>query len=292
MPRPARAFAAAPFELEGRLLLSAGPASTPEKPPIVRFVGDQSGTPRFPTQVVTQQAGEATVTLSRPDTAGPLQVEVATYGYTPYVGATDQTLTFADGQGQASLTVPILAGAPNPGVVDVPFFIKSINSTPIVNLAFAMMDLTIVASEPTLPPRVVSASNAPSGIVVRFNKPMNPVAASNVKNYFVQAATSQSTGFLGLSQSLSAHSVPLRSARYDPSTQSVTLIPKQPVRNDPLAANPIQGRRTKSLLRLVPPSNTGSGLTDLQGNLINPDTTPGIVGIRLTNPSYYGGGSL
>ena len=63
------------------------------------------------------------MTLSRSDTVGSLQVEVTTDPSSPYVGvnvgAVDQTVTFADGQSQATLTVPILAGAPNPGEVDV-----------------------------------------------------------------------------------------------------------------------------------------------------------------------------
>ena len=35
------------------------------------------------------------------------------------MAAVDQTVTFANGQSQVAVTVPILAGAPNPGEVDV-----------------------------------------------------------------------------------------------------------------------------------------------------------------------------
>src|SRR4051812_22871388 len=102
MPRPARAFTAESFALEGRLLLTAAPASTLlPPPPIVQFVTamNDGGTPQpGPIQVVAQNAGEATVVLSRSDTVGSLQVEVMTQPNPsspyvgPMVGAVDQTV--------------------------------------------------------------------------------------------------------------------------------------------------------------------------------------------------------
>ena len=146
-----------------------------------------------PIQMVTQQAGEATVTLSRTDTAGSLQVEVTT-GPSSYVGvnvgAVDQTVTFADGQSQATLTVPILAGAPNPGEVDVYLVINPVNHRSLARqlyLPYRALDLRIVASDPTLPPKVVSIVTTNQGILLGFNKPMDPVGASNVNNYPVMS---------------------------------------------------------------------------------------------------------
>ena len=86
-------------------------------------------------QVVTQQDGEATVTLSlsQPGT-GRLQVQVTTDPSSPAVGvnvgAVDQTVTFANGQFEAAVTVPILSGAPNPGEVDVNLTISSVDPPP------------------------------------------------------------------------------------------------------------------------------------------------------------------
>ena len=169
MPRPARAFTAESFELEGRLLLAAGSASTRTSLPVVKFV--TPGPPQLgPFQVVTQQAGEATVTLSRSDTAGSLRVLVTTDPVPPSagenvaagdllqplvgvnVGAVDQMVTFADGQSQATLTVPILSGAPNPGEVDVDLFIWPVDPAN----SRTSLDLRILASDPTAPPEVVS----------------------------------------------------------------------------------------------------------------------------------------
>src|SRR5207237_1386971 len=83
-----------------------------------------------------------------------------------------------DGQGQAAVTVPILSGARNPGEVDVGLDAVPINfQTPAPGLpwtSLATLDLKVVASEPTLPPKVVSTLVTDQGIVLAFNKPMNP----------------------------------------------------------------------------------------------------------------------
>ena len=105
-----------------------------------------------------------------------------------------------------------------------------------------------------------------------FNKPMNPAGASDVNNYTVNYATPWYT-----------KPVQLKSAQYDPATQSVTLIPKHPVRGlNNLVASLVN--RARTLVRPGQQSNVSQGLTDLQGNPINADTTPGQVGIRLYSP--------
>ena len=307
--------------LKGRTLLPTAPASTPDSSQSAEF-GATTTTAMttgsrynpYPVQVVTQQAGEATVLLSRPDTTGSLQVRVTTDPSSPgvglNVGAVDQTVTFADGQGQAAVTVPILPGAPNPGAVDVKLDIippidpstnnPTYNPTPL--------DLRIVASDPTLPPKVVSVYEFQStssgtqglvennpGIVVTFNKPMDPVEAANVKNYSVSALSLTNHGrsllgaFLTTSRlALSVNPVRLRSAQYDPTTQSVTLIPK--LRN--LMTGSVQVvtgvQSAGTSVRRGRQSKVARGLTDLQGNPVNVDTTPGKVGIRITNPGVVG----
>jgi hypothetical protein len=95
------------------------------------------------------------------------------------VGAVDQTVTFANGQLDAAVTVPILSGAPNPGEVDVNLTISSVDgSRPIVTTA--PLELRILASDATVPPHIVSTQGKANGIVLTFSKPMNPVEASNV----------------------------------------------------------------------------------------------------------------
>ena len=185
MRRPTREFKAEACELEGRLLMASNPP-----PSSVQFVASTEirGYP-WPFQIVTQQAGKATVTLSRTDTAGPLQVEVTTDPryWGGNVGAVDQTVTFAPGQSLATVTVPIIAGAPNPGAVDASLVIDAFNATAPCPAMFCLgpLDLRIVASDPTLPPKVVSDLTTGQGIVLSFNKPMDPVGASNVNNYSV-----------------------------------------------------------------------------------------------------------
>ena len=295
MRHPTRAFKAEACELEGRLLMAI---TLPPSP--AQFVGFTVG-PGYPTQFVTQQAGTATVTLSRSDTTGSLRVEVTTDPSSPYVGvnagAVDQTVTFADGQSLATLTVPIIAGAPNPGEVDVYLNMKALNppAPPPGNYSPnpAPLDLKIVASDPTLPPKVVSELGTNQGIVLRFNKPMDPVGASNVNNYSVIWVNPWTTytGFLKFPEStLIVKPVQFESAQYDPATQTVTLIPKHPILY--VSSTWSQVKRARRSVRTAHSSNVAPGLTDLQGNPINADTTPGKVEYRLVNHPMTFGGSL
>ena len=131
MSRPSRAVRVDALQLEGRLLLAARPvpsvATATEKPVLVQlqqsvgFVGTPTPGTSQVTQVVYQQDGAATVTLSESGYE-PMQVEVKTDPSSPAVGvnvgAVDQIVTFKN-QTRVTLSVPILAGAPNPGEVDV-----------------------------------------------------------------------------------------------------------------------------------------------------------------------------
>ncbi len=192
--------------------------------------------------MVGQQDGVATVVLTRSDNSGRLQVQVTTDPSSPAVGvnvgAVDQTVTFANGQIDAALTVPILSGAPNPGEVDVNLTISSVDGSPQIMTA-GPLELRIMASDATVPPQIVSTQGKPHGIVLTFNKPMNPVEASNVNNYAVRWTTTHfkfdNLGPVALfvpgawsdGATSSSGSVRLKSAQYDPATNSVTLIPKR-----------------------------------------------------------------
>jgi hypothetical protein len=233
-----------------------------------------------PIEVVTQQAGEVTVRLSRIDTAGSLQVQVTTDPSSPYVGvnvgAVDQTVTFAGGQSQATLTVPILAGAPNPGQVDV--FLRLWYTDPSTHQTYNAqnpggpgLDLKIVAADPTLPPNIAFMEDTAQGFLLVFNRPMNPAGASDVNNYTVK----YSYGYV--------KPVKIQTAQYDPATQSVLLIPKHP--NPSLYGgftNLTQVHTARTSVRRGHRSNVAESLTDLQGNPINASTTPGTVELRDT----------
>jgi hypothetical protein len=298
MRHPPRAFKAEACALEGRLLMASTPPTAP-----VEFVGSTAlgGVLPWPIQIVTQQAGTATVTLSRTDTAGPLQVEVTmNASIAPLeganVGAVDQTVTFAPGQSLATATVPIIAGAPNPGEVDELLAINPVNATdPLAgNVLPIPLDLRIVASDPTLPPKVVSSFATNQGIVLSFNKPMDPVGASKVNNYSVFLVYPTSTGgVFGIDTKTKSlvKSLRFESAQYDPATQTVTLITKHPLPDFVGSTLTLsQVKRARRSVRTPHSSNVARGLTDLQGNPINADTTPGKVEYRLVNNPINVGG--
>jgi hypothetical protein len=264
-----------------------------------------------PTQIVSQQAASTTLILSRtmvtqqhgspiyhfplPANAGPMQVEVKTDPSSPAVGvnvpALDQVVTFGRGQTQAAVNVPILTGAPNPGEVDVLVAATPLNPpTPVPTSA--SLKLRILASSAPLAPTVVAARGTAQGIVLTFNRPMDPAAASNVGNYAVRVTVSSfkgdpfwnaintvtlpihmDSGWGPNPLSVSTVKVPLRSAEYDPATNSVTLVPR---RRMSYSAKIVvtQGSGTAPS-RAGQPTDTPPGLTDAAGEPINADSTPG-----------------
>ena len=222
MDRPLRAFQPAALPLEGRILLAtvhvallaprtvpvlqrrsqlAAPSPSTSPPPAsdgaVWFLGTPSSAGT--TQQVVQQGGEATVWLRGYTGGGPLQVQVATDPSSPAVGvnlpAVNQTVTISgglsvrkaeDGQNFASVTIPTNAGAPNPGEVDVNLTITPIDPPTGVTVQGGPLELRILAPDATTPPRIIGVAGTPDGIQLMFNKPMNPVQASNVHNYAVR----------------------------------------------------------------------------------------------------------
>jgi hypothetical protein len=326
MHRRPREFKAESFELERRVLLANARASIPG-PAYVEFQGTsispptsttqtattQTTTPTqatptqttptqavpttptttttTPTQLVGQQDGVATVVLTRNDNRGRLQVQVTTDPSSPAVGvnvgAVDQTVTFANGQMDAAATVPILAGAPNPGEVDVNLTISSIAGSRQI-MTTGPLELRILASDATVPPHIVSTEGKPHGIVLTFSKPMNPVEASNVNNYAVSWNTIHSKyDSLGLfavfvpgawsnGTTSSSGSVRLKSAQYDPATNSVTLIPKRNLTYSGATGITVtQGHPAKTSGQPGQQSNLGQGLNDLDGYPIGGELTPG-----------------
>ena len=300
MSRPPRAVRVDALELEGRLLLAALPVpsvgATTQKPVLVQlhpslgFVGTPTPGTSQVTQVVYQQDGTATVTVAEFDYV-PMQVEVKTDPSSPAVGvnvgAVDQMITFAD-QTQATLTVPILAGAPNPGEVDVTLTATPVNPPTPVTVRGPLV-LRILASGPSKPPTITSEQGTPKGIVLTFSKPMDPAAASNVNNYAVRSLYGTSSvfggslGFMlfGYQNHTFRNSVPLRAAVYDPATNSVTLIPRRRLTYKS-QITVTQGSGSNKSSRPGHPSDAPLGLTDLEGNPINGGSTPGKFSVVVT----------
>ena len=117
-----------------------------------------------------------------------MQVQVTTDPSSPAVGvnvgAVDQTVTFAAHQDSAAVTVPILAGEANPGEVDVTLTATPIN--PPIAIGSGSLVLRVLASDASVPPKIIAEQGTPDSIVLAFNKPMDPAAASNVHNYTVR----------------------------------------------------------------------------------------------------------
>jgi hypothetical protein len=177
----------------------------------------------------------------------------------------------------------VFPGAKNPGEVDVVLTLTPINPPSRLTVS-SPLDVKIFASKDVLPPTVVSARGTPQGIVLGFSKPMDPAGASNVKNY---ALTSTVVKFhsvnsvfgniafyatAGVAQphptgTTSTRPLRIKSAHYDPTTNTVTLVPQAKlsykgmitVTQGPASTAPV-GPRSRS--------NLGPPLTDTMGNAI------------------------
>ncbi len=227
-----------------------------------------------------------------------MQVRVTTDPSSPAVGvnvgAVDSTVTFANHKKNATVTVPLLSGASNPGEVDVNLIITPVSPNVAIE---APLELRILASDATIPPKIISTWGKSQSIVLTFNKPMNAVGASNVNNYAVRATTQTSkvNKFLvpidiitlpllpfngatriSTSSSRSTQTVPVRAANYDPTTNSVTLVLKRRLTYSVSTEIVVsQGQLATTSVGPGPQSDLGQGLTDLEGNPIEVDSHPG-----------------
>lgn len=284
MTRPVRVCRPETEGLEGRRLLT-GHAAPPVAPP--SQVGFLASAPDGSVQV-SQQAATATVSLWRSDVRSTLVVRVATLPSPAVgvnVGAVDQTVTFGPGQKQATVLVPIRAGAPNVREVDTRLTLTPINA-PANLVITGPLELRIMASPDLISPTIIAGRRSRQGIELMFSKPMDPTRVTQVQNYFLHGTTSQSSDtksilaavFLGKWQGIgtTTYSGPirLRAATYDPTRQTVTLIPARPI--DPSAELTVAaGSQVKTRARPRPREKPALPLIDLTGNLISSPMGPG-----------------
>ncbi len=156
----------------------------------------------------------------------------------------NESITFPAGVKTVTASIPVNAGAANPGSVPVEISVTS--SSPDVNPVWRTVYL--VNGPAPLPPAPVGITNAhlifdrktASGISITFSQPMAPASVENVHNYavitrarasllatlFGPYATTESTDD---GTFYSIWPVPLKAAQYDPTTNTVTLIPKKPL---------------------------------------------------------------
>ncbi len=246
---------------------------------------------------MSQQADFATVTLSRSaSTQGPIsfawQVRLIT-APSAAVGvnlpALDKTVTFAPGQNQVDVAVPITRGAPNPGEVDVVLVLAPVSGPPNLTVGAPAL-LRLKASADLTPPTVVASRLTSRGIELTFSEPMDVGRVQNINSYTVLDQTRASGSlfrspfgslFGGIFNSRAAgpKPVPLRAAVYDPFTLTVTLIPSRPlpakvvisVTQGPgyVRPKPSGAGHIPSPLIAVPP------LDDAAGNILNRLGSPG-----------------
>lgn len=282
MPRPARVVRPAIEGLETRALL-AGRVMAPPAPSQVGFVGN----PPDGSVDVSQQSSSATISLWRTNTQSTLQVQVTTVPSPAVgvnIGAVNQSVTFAPGQKEVSLSVPIIAGAPNANEVDAELALTPIN--PPANLQnLGPLDVKIMANDALIPPTIVGAQRTSKGIELTFSKPMNPASVTQVQNYLLHGTAVHTTNtndvlaavFLGQWGGLGNHTysgrIRIRSASYDPGTQTVTLVPARPIDHS-TALVVLPGIQTKTPKRPRKHTPQPQPLTDVQGNPINGDRGP------------------
>ena len=233
--------------LEGRALLSGGTA--PGR------AGQTIGLANL--QPVYSQADSAiTLTVVRAAPAfGSIQVEVSTSKSLKGAGsalagvqyqAVDQVVTFGRGETSKTLSIPIIVGASNPGQVTV-----NVGVIPLTPNVVNRVDATIQIDRngDFTPPRIVSTrlistSLAPEGLALTFSKPMDPASVTRLAAYRVTnisarvnpGAFSANDAVWSLFGGKSRRAlstiepvVPLKSAAYDPSTNTVILIPSRPI---------------------------------------------------------------
>jgi hypothetical protein len=283
-PRPSRARRHAHLQvegLEGRALLSGLAAQLQN----IQYISILT-----PGTYISQQVSGFDVTIHRAPSNGPhnpADVPVTVH-FTASLGSTapggapialpasagetftpvDESLTFPAGVTDQTVHIPVNSGAANPGSVPIDLSISA--TTPGISLNTTVEDpstvVYLVTGPSALPPTPPAMTNAHlivhgdtvSGISITFSKPMAPASVENVRNYDVseQGPMEHGWDFIYM-QPVSNRTflpTPFRAAHYDPATDTVTLIPRKP-----LKASAVYTIHNPS------PSTRQNTLTDLQG---------------------------
>ena len=187
---------------------------------------------------IGDRAGVAMITLIRYDgTKGTAnqnteQAQLTVGGGTASPGVDYQpvsaTVTFGPGQTSQTLAIPVLS---KPGSGTKVVHLTLAPSTDVPHGAAAYM--SIMHGPDTTPPHVASTNlvtkgGLVTGFQITFSKPMDSAQVQDVNNYVVQ--NPRTTRHVRGSAVTLAGAVPLRSAVYDASTNTVTLIPAGRVR--------------------------------------------------------------
>jgi hypothetical protein len=255
-PTRARTLAFCRFDgLEDRVLMSVAMSAVQES-------ANQSVSISAPTYA-SQQVSSVEVTLTRAATAGPYSLTdiPLTVDFSASLGSTapdghpatlpvsasktftpvNESITFPVGVAVETVQIPINSGASNPGSVPIDLSATWTSDSlqfPSGQASGIVYLVTGPSALPSTPAGMIGAQllvrgKTASGIAITFSKSMAPATVDNIHNYVVTQAPPK-LGFNNFWQAntyASSLPVPLRSARYDPTTNTVTLIPKKPLRS-------------------------------------------------------------
>ena len=253
-PSRARTLVFCHFDgLEDRVLMSAGLSLAQES-------ANQSVNISAPSYA-SQQVSSVEVTLTRAASAGPYSLTgiPLTVDFSASLGSTapdghsvalpssasetftpvNESITFPVGVTVETVQIPISSGASNPGAVPINLSATWTSDNAQFPSGNVSSIVYLVTGPSALPPtpagmigaRLIARGKTVSGIAITFSKSMAPASVDNIHNYVV----SQAGRKLGLNNFwqpntyASSLPVPLKSAQYDPATNTVTLIPKNPL---------------------------------------------------------------
>jgi hypothetical protein len=241
--RPRRRAPLLAEALESRALLSGG--STGSSAPWLRQTEDV-GVPLLGPNV-SQKTGALNFTLTRAGTYTtaainePLVVDVSA-SLAPSASKTgaafqpfNESVTFPAGVKTESVSIPIQLGANAPD--SVPINISVTTSKASAGVSISRQTVYLVSGPQALPPSITSAQlivegNHVTGVSLSFSKPMAAATVGNVHNYaFGTFRAVTYYDWFGLAHSKEPTFMPiaLKSAEYDPTTDTVTLKTKKPL---------------------------------------------------------------
>ncbi len=231
-------------------------------------------------RAVAENTGFVLLTVDRiGGTQGTVSAAYTTQDDTAVAGvnyvASSGAVTFLDGQTTATVAIAVLDDFKVNG--NNTFFVVLSGATggaSIGGQAFTSVDV-LNTDRDLIPPAVSSLVAVPNGtslggFLLTFDKPLDPARASLVSNYHI---------FLTNAANHVQREIPLQAAIYNPSNDTVTLVPTRP-----LPAN--------RFYEVVANGSTGQPITDLSGNVLYGSTGPGTNYVAFYGQASGKGGSL
>jgi hypothetical protein len=227
-PRPARKALLEAQQLEPRQLMTVTFGNTD-------YIATGQGGPA--TITLQESAGLGVPGVAATATQGSDVAYVSTAGGTAVAGVdytpVNETVTFEPGQTSQTVQIPVLPAPASDGTRILDLTISSSPGGAPTSEAF----LIISHSADTTPPTIVATkalTKGPdiTGFVLTFSKAMAPGPVQDVSNYAV--VNPHSYHVRKRKQWLTSATVPLSSAVYDPTTDSVTLTLAHRIKKSPI----------------------------------------------------------